>query len=607
MVIKNPQTTVNSQTAANPQPAVKAEKEVVVKKPEIKKVPANPVRQKKKDDAVQSDKVKIIPLGGLGEVGKNITLIEYKDDIIIIDCGLAFPDDDDMPGVDLVIPDMTYIEKRKDKIKGVVITHGHEDHIGALPYLFKIMDSNVYASRMTLGLVENKMLEHKITNKIKLNAVIAGQKIKLGVFEVEFISTNHSVADAMALSIQTPMGIIVHTGDFKIDCTPVQGKMIDLAHFGQIGKKGVLALLSDSTNAERAGYTMSESKVGESIDGIFRRSNGKRIIVTTFASNVDRVQQIIGIAAKYNRKIAISGRSMINVVKIASSLGYMKIAPGQLIELSDVGKHPPGKVAVISTGSQGEPMSALYRMAFSDHKNIEIGSSDVIIISASPIPGNEKLVTRVINALMKAGAEVVYESLAEIHASGHACQEELKLMLGIVRPKYFIPVHGEYKHLKKHAALGQLMGVENKNIFMMENGKVLEIDKVSARISGSVTSGQLLVDGIGVGDVGSVVLRDRKLLSEDGLMIVVAALTKEGTLAAGPDIVSRGFVYVKENEEMMYEIKQLVKNTIIKCKTDNVREWSAIKGAIKDAVSDLLYAKTKRKPMVLPILEQVSH
>jgi ribonuclease J len=555
--------------------------------------------------AMSASPVHIIPLGGLNEIGKNMTAIECNDDIIVIDCGTAFPDDE-MLGVDLVIQDTTWLEKNKDNVKGFVLTHGHEDHIGALPYVLKNINVPIYGTRLTLGLVEIKLKEHGLLNKVVRNVVAPGDIINLGCMSIEFINVNHSIADAVALAITTPEGVIVHSGDFKIDCTPIVGEMIDLARFGELGNQGVLALMLDSTNAERPGYTMSERTVGESFDGLFNRAVGNRIIIATFASNIHRVQQIINAAVAHGRRVAISGRSMVNVCTIAMELGYLTMPEGVMADIDAINRLPLDKVVIITTGSQGEPMSALYRMAFSDHRKIEIGSKDFIIISASPIPGNEKTVSKVINELLKLGAEVVYESLAEVHVSGHACQEELKLIIGLTKPKFFFPVHGEYKHLKKNAGLAKAMGINPQNILIPEIGKVIELKADSAKFSGIVPSGRILVDGLGVGDVGSIVLRDRKHLAQDGLIVIVATIDGDnGMLVAGPDIVSRGFVYVRESEGLMDETRKLAREVLQECSANKITDWGTIKMRVKDALSKLLYDKTKRSPMILPVIMEV--
>lgn len=552
----------------------------------------------------KKEKLKIIPLGGLGEIGKNMTVVEYKNDLIVIDCGLMFPEEE-MLGIDIVIPDITYLIKNKDKIRAIVLTHGHEDHIGALPYVLKQINVPVYGTKLTLGLVENKLKEHGILKDADLRCVKYGDVVKLGNIEVEFIKTSHSIADSAALAIKTPIGTIVHTGDFKIDYTPIDGDVIDLARFAELGKAGVLLLMADSTNIERPGYTMSERTVGETFQNIFKQAKG-RIIVATFASNIHRVQQIINAAVSYNRKVAVSGRSMVNVVDVATNLGYLNIPDGTLIDIGDINHYPENKIVIITTGSQGEPMSALVRMSTSEHKQVDIIPGDMVIISANPIPGNEKLVYRVINQLFKRGADVIYKDLADVHVSGHACQEELKLIHTLVKPKYFIPVHGEYRHLKQHALLAQKLGMKEENIFLLDNGSVLEIDRKTARVAGSVTAGQVLVDGLGVGDVGNIVLRDRKHLSQDGILTVVVTLSKEtGGVIAGPDIISRGFVYVRESEDLMDKAKEIVKDTLSKCEEKQITDWATIKSNIKESLRGFLYEKTKRKPMILPIIMEI--
>ena len=553
----------------------------------------------------KKQKLKIIPLGGLNEIGKNMTVFEYGDDIFVVDCGIAFPDDD-MPGVDLVIPDTAYLEKNKDKVRGIVITHGHEDHIGALPFVLKKINVPVYGTKLTIGLIENKLKEHNILSSCKLNRMKPGDVIKLGKsFSVEIIRSNHSIAGAVALAIKTPAGVVVHTGDFKIDSTPIEGEMIDLTRLGELGREGVLLLMSDSTNVERKGYTMSESTVGGKFDEIFKNCT-KRIIVATFASNVHRVQQIINAAAKYGRKVAVSGRSMENVVEVAIMLGYMTIPEKTLISIDDIKRYNDDQLVIVTTGSQGEAMSALFRMAYSDHRKVELTPNDLIIISASPIPGNEKTISRVINELFRHGTEVIYESLAEVHVSGHACQEELKMMLALTKPKFFMPVHGEYRHLHRHMQLGMQMGIDEKNIFIMENGRVLELDSNSAKMLGMVPSGKLLVDGLGVGDVGNIVLRDRKHLSSDGLIVCVVSISADnGEIVAGPDIISRGFVYVREAEDMMEQARKVTKEALDKCIAKGATDWSALKLAMRNAISDFMYEKTKRSPMILPVVMEV--
>ena len=544
-------------------------------------------------------------LGGLNEIGKNFTLYECQGDMIIVDCGLAFPDED-MLGVDLVIPDFTFVEKNRDKIRGVVITHGHEDHIGAVPYLLKKLNVPVYGTALTIGLIESKLKEHSLTGSAKLRVTPPGSHIKLGCFEVEFIHVNHSIADSVALALHTPAGVLVHTGDFKIDCTPEEGEMIDLARFAELGKEGVLALLMDSTNAERPGYTQTEQTVNNSLDNLFMRAEGKRIIVATFASSISRVQMIINCAVKYGRKVALSGRSMVNVMGIASELGYLDIPDGVLVDLNLINRYEPGQLVLITTGSQGEPMSALTRMAFSDHRQVAIGPGDFIILSARPIPGNEKTVGAVVDELLKQGCTVIYESMYEVHVSGHACQEELKLIHGLVKPRFFIPVHGEQKHLQKHAGLAMAMGMDRKDIFIGEIGSVLELHEDRMKQLSDVPAGSVMVDGLGVGDVGSVVLRDRKHLAEDGLIVAVCSIESDtGHVAAGPDIVSRGFVYVRENEPLMEEARRVVYRALEDCADHRVRDWADMKQCVKDELSKFLYKKTQRNPMILPIIMEV--
>lgn len=550
--------------------------------------------------------VRIIPLGGLTEIGKNLTVIECMDDMIIIDCGIGFPDEE-MLGIDVVIPDTTWLEKNIEKIKGVVLTHGHEDHIGALPYVLKNINVPVYGTRLTIGLLEGKLKEHKLYGKAKLNVVKSGDKIKLGCMKVEFIRVNHSIADACALAIETPAGLIVHSGDFKVDYTPIAGvEMIDLARFGALGQQGVLALLMDSTNAEQPGSSMSERDVGESFNNLFTKANDSRIIVATFSSHINRVQQIIDAAVSHGRHVAITGRSMLNVFGIATELGYLSVPDGVLVDINAISRYPKGKMVVICTGSQGEPMSALYRMAFSDHKIVKVGTNDFVIISASAIPGNEKTVSRVINELLRRGADVIYESLAKVHVSGHACQDELKLMLGLVKPKFFFPVHGEYKHLVKNVGLAQSMGIDRRNITIPEIGKIYEVTTKDVKVVGTVPSGSIMIDGLGIGDVGNVVLKDRKLLSEDGLIIVGATINGEtGTLVARPEVVSRGFVYVKESEPLMKETIRLAEKVLNECLKNNITDLHIIKSKLSGALAAFLNQATGRSPMILPIIMKI--
>nr|WP_302597780.1 ribonuclease J [uncultured Cellulosilyticum sp.] len=548
-------------------------------------------------------KLRIIPLGGLGEIGKNMTVFEYEDDIMIVDCGLAFPQDE-MLGIDLVIPDITYLMKNINKIRGIVLTHGHEDHIGALPYVLQEINVPIYGTKLTIGLVENKLREHNLLKTTERINVSQGETIKLGNnFKVEFIRSNHSIADAVMLSIWTPAGIVVHTGDFKVDYTPISGAPLDLHRLAEIGRKRVLALMADSTNVERPGFTQSEKVVGQKFEDVFAANTDKRIMVATFASNIDRVQQIIYSAAKYKRKVAVIGRSMVNVVKTASELGYLSVPEGIMIEINDVKRYRDDQVVLIMTGSQGEPMAALSRMATSDHKQIDIKPGDVIILSSTPIPGNEKTVSKVINELCKKGAKVVRE---DTHVSGHAAQEELKLIHTLVRPKYFIPVHGEYRHLQRHAELAMELGMRRNNIQIPTIGEVIELSLDSCKVVGNVPSGQVLVDGLGVGDVGNIVLRDRKHLSQDGLLIVVMTLEKEsGMVVAGPDIISRGFVYVREAENLMDEAKSVVRRALDRCEQKHIVEWSQIKTIVKDDLREFVWQKTKRSPMILPIIMEV--
>ena len=563
-------------------------------------------RRRSKRPAKKLTSVRIIPLGGLTEIGKNMTVIECMDDMIVIDCGIGFPDEE-MLGIDIVIPDTTWLEKNIEKIKGIVLTHGHEDHIGALPYVLKNVNVPVYGTRLTLGLVEGKLKEHRLNGKVKLNVVKAGDTIKLGCMSVEFIRVNHSIADACALAIETPAGLLVHSGDFKVDYTPIDGvEMIDLARFGELGRQGVLALMMDSTNAEQPGTSMSERDVGESFERLFTVAKDSRIIVATFSSHINRVQQIINAAVSHGRHVAVTGRSMINVYGIATELGYLSVPDGVMVDMNDISRYPKEKMVIICTGSQGEPMSALYRMAFSDHRSVKVGPNDFIIISASAIPGNEKTVSRVVNELLRLGAEVIYESLAKVHVSGHACQDELKLMLGLTKPKFFFPVHGEYKHLLKNVGLAQSMGVDHKNITIPEIGKVFEVNANGVKAVGTVPSGSIMVDGLGVGDVGNVVLKDRKLLSEDGLIIIAATINSETCeLLAGPDVVSRGFVYVKESEALIKEAAMLSGKVIDDCLRNNNTDVFAIKSKVSSALSTLLYQKTKRSPMILPIIMKI--
>ena len=549
--------------------------------------------------------VKIMFLGGLNEIGKNITLFECDNDMFLLDCGMAFPDGE-MLGVDLVIPDFTYIERNRDKIKGIVLTHGHEDHIGALPYLLRKVNFPVYGTPLTLGLVESKLKEHNLNSKVKLNRVGPGQRIKLGCMSIEFIHVNHSIPDSVGLAIHTPAGTIVHTGDFKIDCTPTTDGMIDLARFAELGKSGVLALMADSTNAERPGYTMTEQKVKQTFDHLFKEAEKCRIIIATFASNIGRIQQILDCAKKYGRKVAFSGRSMENNVAIAMELGYIKADDSLIIDIDTLEDYANEEIVLVTTGSQGEAMSALSRMASSEHRKVAVGANDFIIISANPIPGNEKMVSSVVNDLMRHGSRVIYESMYEVHVSGHACQEELKIIQGLTKPKYFIPVHGEQKHLVKHANLAVEMGMSRENIFIGDIGNVIELSKSYMHQLPSIPAGRILVDGLGVGDVGSIVLRDRRHLGQDGLIVVVVTLDGEdGHIIAGPDIVSRGFVYVRDNESLMYEARDAVTEALNDCELQGIHDWGVIKNCIKDELSKMIYDKTRRSPMILPVIMEV--
>ena len=550
-------------------------------------------------------KLRIIPLGGLQEIGKNMTAIEYGDDIVVIDAGLGFPDDE-MLGVDLVIPDISYLVKNAHKIRGILITHGHEDHIGAVPYLLQQIDVPIYGTRLSLGIIEGKLDENPPPFVPELYTVEAGDILNLGVFKAEFIHVNHSIADACAISIKTPMGVIFHTGDFKLDVSPIDGKIMDLGRIAEIGKNGVTLLLCESTNAERAGFTASERTVGSSLERIFAQYEDRRLIITTFSSNVHRVQQIINTSYNHGRKVAILGRSMVNVIGAAAELGYIDLPEGVLIDVRDIGRYRPEDITLITTGSQGEPMSALYRIAFSEHDRVKISPKDVVVLSSSAIPGNEKLVGKIINALVKNGVKVVNDSTEDVHVSGHACREEIKLMMALLKPKYLMPIHGEYRHLYANKDIGEFMGIPSENIFISEIGKVLEIDRKGARFNGSEPAGQVLVDGSGVGDIGSVVLRDRKHLSEDGLVVVVATIDMDDKMIiSGPDIVSRGFVYVKESEELMREAKTIAEASLMRAITKGYGDWAHIKGLIRDDLAKFIYKETKRKPMILPVIMDV--
>lgn len=549
-------------------------------------------------------KVKIIPLGGVNEIGKNLTAIEYKNDIVVIDCGLKFPDED-MFGIDLVIPDITYLMKNKEKVSGIFLTHGHEDHIGALPYVLKQLNVPVYGTKLTLGIVETKLKEHGLLSSTELIRVKPRDVIRLNSVSVEFIKTNHSIADSVAIAVHTPLGVVLHTGDFKVDYTPIDGEAMDFARFAELGKKGVLAMMADSTNVEKSGYTNSEKIVGESLTRIFGKTKG-RIIIATFASNIHRIQQIIDAASVYSRKVAVSGRSMENIMNVAIELGYIEVDKDTLVSIDQISKYNNDQVVIITTGSQGEPMSALSRMAASEHRKVNIVEGDTIIISATPIPGNEKLVSKVINQLFKKGAEVIYGSQENIHVSGHACQEELKLMQTLVKPKNFIPVHGEYRHLKQHGELAIKLGLDSKNVVIPEVGDIIEVTRSGIKKNGSVVSGQIFVDGLGVGDVGNIVLRDRKHLSQDGILTVVVTLSKENkTIVAGPDIISRGFVYVRESEGLMDEARDIVRNILLDCEEKKITDWATLKSNVRDELRAYLYEKTKRKPMILPIIMEI--
>lgn len=567
--------------------------------------PARANKQSRTPEVMPDGKLKIIPLGGLNEIGKNMTVIEYEDDIIVIDCGLGFPEDD-MPGIDLVIPDTTYLEENKDKIRGIVLTHGHEDHIGALPYVLRNINPDIYGTKLTLGIVKNKLKEVTLPTQPKLNCVTAGQTVKLGKLSVEFIHVNHSIADACALAIKTPFGTIVHSGDFKLDLSPIDGEIMDIARFGELGKEGVLMLLCESTNAERPGITPSEKKVGASLEYIFTVQKEKRIVISTFSSNVHRVQQIIDVAARHKRKVAITGRSMLNIVGAAVELGYMNVPEGVLIDVAEIRRYSPHEVTLITTGSQGEPMSALYRMAFGEHREVRLGAEDVVVLSSSPIPGNEKLINRIVNELCKLGVEVIRDAAVEVHVSGHACQEEIKLLYALTKPKYFMPVHGEYKHMAANRELAMYMGIDPQNIFISDIGKVLEIDRHGAKWGGNVTAGKVLIDGYGVGDVGNIVLRDRILLSQDGVIIVVATVSADGGyIMSGPDIVTRGFVYVRESEDLMEEMKNIAQGSIMSCLGGRYTDWFRIKTKVKDDMAKYIFTKTKRKPMIIPMIMNV--
>ncbi len=612
---QQPKADAKSEPKKAPQPAKAKNNETVKKQPAKKAAapssvtapqPNRSTRRSKKVDGTRRPPLKIISLGGLGEIGKNMTVFETEQDIIVADCGSAFPDDD-LPGVDLVIPDFTYLQKNAGKIRGIFITHGHEDHIGGLPFLLKQINAPVYGTALTIGLISGKLKEHGILNQCKLNTVKPGDTVRAGTtMSVEFVRVNHSIPDACAFAIRTPAGLIVLTGDFKVDFTPISGEPIDLVRFGELGSEGVLALLSDSTNAEKPGSTPSERIVGESFEKLFKRAADKRIIIATFASNVHRIQQVVDTAVRFDRKVAVFGRSMVNVVAIAQELGYLTIPAGILIDADNLKDYTDEEIVLITTGSQGEPMSALTRMSIGSHRNIKIGPNDCIIISATPIPGNEKSVGKVVNELMKLGADVIYERMYDVHVSGHACQNETRLLLSLTQPKFFMPMHGEYKHLMKNAGVGASMGIPEENIIISDIGKVVQTDGVDMKITGMVPSGRVLVDGLGVGDVGSVVLRDRKLLADDGLIVVVCAINDAtGEVLAGPDLVSRGFVYVRDNEDLMADATVVVRNSLEKCKLNGFRDWATIKGRIRDELGDFISSRTRRKPVILPIIQEV--
>ena len=561
-------------------------------------------KNNKKKIAKPEGKLKVMMLGGLNEIGKNMAVLEWGDDIIVIDCGLAFPDED-MLGIDLVIPDVSYLEKNIDKVRGILLTHGHEDHIGALPYVLRSINVPVYGTRLTLGILENKLAEHRLLDKVKLVTVDAGETVTLGAFAAEFIRVNHSIADACAIAVTTPVGVVMHTGDFKLDVSPIDGGMMDLTRIGEYGREGVMLLMCESTNVERAGYTPSERRVGGQLDNIFMSNTDKRIVIATFSSNVHRVQQIINTSVKFGRKVAVTGRSMLNVVGAAVKLGHMNVPAGVLIDISEIDRYPSEMITIITTGSQGEPMSALYRMAFSDHNMVELTSNDLVILSSHAIPGNEVLVGKIINEMYRRGVNGYHED-AEVHVSGHACQEEIKLMHALCKPKYLMPIHGEYRHLMQHKELAEFMGMKPEDIFICEIGQVLEFDGETCKKAGNVPSGRVLVDGYGVGDVGNIVLRDRRHLAQDGLIVIVATVeAADQTLISGPDIISRGFVYVRESEELMDEVRSLAMQILEDTLEDGVTEWNQIKANVKDGLSKFLYQKTKRKPMILPVIMNV--
>ena len=599
---RNEKTKARLQKMANPKPKKdKIEKEKIEKIEKAEKRDRGEKREKR-----EKSKLRVISLGGLGEIGKNITVIEYENDIIIVDCGLGFPDED-MLGIDLVIPDITYLEENADKIRGLVLTHGHEDHIGAIPYILRQINPPIFGTRLTLGILQNKLSEHSLPYKPSLNCVDAGDTIRLGVFSVEFIHVNHSIADACALAIGTPVGMLIHSGDLKIDVTPIDGDMIDLTRFGELGKKGVLMFMCESTNAERAGHSPSEKSVGRSLEYIFTLNKDKRIVIATFSSNVHRVQQIIDASVRHSRKVAITGRSMLNIVGAAVELGYMNLPEGVLIDINEIRRYKPEEITVITTGSQGEPMSALFRMAAGEHSQITLGGNDLVVLSSSPIPGNEKLISRIVNELVNHGVSVLRDSAFEVHVSGHAYRDELKLLTSLIKPKFFMPIHGEYRHLAANKDLAEEVGIPSNRVIISDVGKVVELDRKSAKLNGTVASGKVLVDGYGVGDVGNIVLNDRRHLSQDGIIVVVASIDRvSGMLMSGPEIVSRGFVYVREAEELMDEAREVAAESICRY-LDRARRLDRIelKNHLKDDLTKYLYSKTKRKPMIMPIIMDV--
>ncbi len=596
--------------ATSGKPKTQSNKKVASNNSKVKSTPKKTSKprsssKKKGQKKVVPPKLRIFALGGLNEIGKNMTVLECGNDIIIVDCGIGFPDDD-MLGIDLVIPDFTYIQNNIDRVKGVFLTHGHEDHIGSLPYFLRTCNVPVYGTKLTLGILENKLTEHKLLNSAKLNTVNASDRVKVGCFSIEFIRVNHSIADACALAITTPWGVVLHTGDFKLDITPIESEMMDITRLGQLGKEGVLMLLCESTNAERPGYTPSERKVGFSLEKILDSYTDKRIIIATFASNVHRVQQIINASVNHGRRVAVTGRSMINVVSAAVKLGYMNVPEGVLISIDDIKKYPPEKITIVTTGSQGEPMSALYRMAFSDHDKVALTDKDLVVLSSSAIPGNEKLVGKIVNEMYRRGVNVYHDTSVEVHVSGHACQEELKLMHALTKPKYFMPIHGEYRHLIHHKELAEAMGMSPQSIFVSTIGKVVEIDEAGARFGETVQAGKVLIDGSGISDVGNIVLRDRKNLSESGLIIAVATISaQEGILMSGPEIISRGFVYVRENEDLMNGARDVATRALTLALDDGIKDWVELKNVMKASISKFIFNKTKKKPVVLPIIMNI--